>query len=170
MYLLIYYYYLGETSIQVKFLLHCDKGRFHLHIPSLVGSLFNFHFHRKQKRDSISIKVNIFWEGRKILWNLHHRFVLCLSNLRWRFHKILWPSQNILTLQLQSVWGKFSDAFIKFKKILFFFRFSRKYLAALYPFWHTFCKESFRCAIRFSWEVNKGQGIRVNLVLRDCSS
>ena len=32
-------------------------------------------------------KVHIFWEGHKILWNLHRRFVLCVgrSILQWRF-------------------------------------------------------------------------------------
>ena len=44
-YFIITTYLKVETPIQVKFLLHCDKGRFHLHIPRLVGSLFNFYFH-----------------------------------------------------------------------------------------------------------------------------
>ena len=46
-------------------------------------------------------KVHIFWEGHKILQNLHHRFVLCSNGqiyVRWRFPKIVWPSQNIWTL------------------------------------------------------------------------
>ena len=49
------------------------------------------------------IKVHIFWEGHKILWNLQHRFVVCStyqSNLWWRFRKNLWPSQNIWTLKM----------------------------------------------------------------------
>ena len=37
-----------------------------------------------------SIKVHIFWEGHKILQNLHRGFILC--------SKILWPSQNMWTL------------------------------------------------------------------------
>ena len=46
-------------------------------------------------------KVHIFWEGHKILRNLHQSFVLCtycLSNNWWIFRKTLWPSQNIWTL------------------------------------------------------------------------
>jgi hypothetical protein len=40
----------------------------------------------------------VFWEGHKILQNLHRRFdryYICMSstNLRWRFLKHLWPSQ-----------------------------------------------------------------------------
>ena len=48
----------------------------------------------------LSSKVHIFWEGHKLLRNLHRRFVLCGngSNLRWRFRKIFWPSQNMWTL------------------------------------------------------------------------
>ena len=41
------------------------------------------------------IKVHVFWEGHKILSNLHRR---CRKNLRWRFRKSLWPSQNIWNL------------------------------------------------------------------------
>ena len=47
------------------------------------------------------VKVHIFWEGHKILRNLHLTFVLCSASqkyVRWRFPKILWPSQNIWTL------------------------------------------------------------------------
>ena len=43
-----------------------------------------------------SSKVHIFWEGHKILWNLHLTFVLCSASVRCC--KILWPSQNIWTL------------------------------------------------------------------------
>ena len=46
-------------------------------------------------------KVHIFWEGYKILGNLHQLFVLLTyfqSKNWWRFRKILWPSQNIWTL------------------------------------------------------------------------
>ena len=46
-------------------------------------------------------KVHIFWEGHKILRNLHLTFewhYTCRTKLRWRFRKILWPSQNIWTL------------------------------------------------------------------------
>ena len=45
-------------------------------------------------------EVHIFWEGHKILRNLHLTFVLCSvtqSKVRWRFRKILWLSQNIWT-------------------------------------------------------------------------
>ena len=48
-------------------------------------------------------KVYIFWEGHKILRNLHLRFdryYILRTNLRWEFRKILWPSQNIWTLNL----------------------------------------------------------------------
>ena len=51
---------------------------------------------------TIDCKVHIFWEGHKILQNLHRRFVwlaLHRTNLRRRFRKILWPSQNISTLK-----------------------------------------------------------------------
>ena len=47
------------------------------------------------------IKVHIFWEGHKILQNLHLTFdwhYLHRTEVRWRFCKILWPSQNIWTL------------------------------------------------------------------------
>ena len=49
----------------------------------------------------ILFKVHIFWEGNKILWNLHLTFVLCSASpkVRWRFCKILWPSQNLWTLK-----------------------------------------------------------------------
>ena len=46
------------------------------------------------------VKVRIFWEGLKILRNLHLTFDLCsASQIRLRFRKILWPSQNIWTLR-----------------------------------------------------------------------
>jgi len=32
------------------------------------------------KKYLIPIKVHIFWEGHKILWNLHPRFVLCRNS------------------------------------------------------------------------------------------
>ena len=46
-------------------------------------------------------KVHIFWEGRKVLRNLHLTFdwhYLHRTKERWGFRKILWPSQNIWTL------------------------------------------------------------------------
>ena len=47
----------------------------------------------------ISAKVHIFWEGHKILQNLHLTFVRYYRTIvRGRFRKILWPSQNIWTL------------------------------------------------------------------------
>ena len=52
----------------------------------------------------IKYKVHIFWEGHKILWNVHQFFVLCIycqSNNWWRFRRIVWPSQNIWTLTTQ---------------------------------------------------------------------
>ena len=47
----------------------------------------------------MNIKVHIFWEGHKILRNLHQLFVLCkyCQSNWWRFCKILWPSQNMWT-------------------------------------------------------------------------
>ena len=50
-------------------------------------------------------KVHIFWEGHKILRNLHLTFDW------WRFPKILWPSQNIWTLitQIKISYGRCSD-------------------------------------------------------------
>ena len=44
-------------------------------------------------------KVHIFWEGHKILRNLHLTFVQCQSKVRWRYRKILWPFQNIWALR-----------------------------------------------------------------------
>ena len=44
------------------------------------------------------LKAQIFWEGHKILRNLHLTFdslALHSTKVRWRFRKILWPSQNI---------------------------------------------------------------------------
>ena len=49
-----------------------------------------------------SFKVYIFWEGHKILRNLHQLFDWAFvhrTNNWWRFRKILWPSQNIWTLR-----------------------------------------------------------------------
>ena len=47
-------------------------------------------------------EVHIFWEGHKILRNLHLTFdwlySLHRTKVRWRFRKISWPSQNIWTL------------------------------------------------------------------------
>ena len=46
-------------------------------------------------------KVHIFWEGHKILRNLHQLFDLqYIGQIHnwWKFRKILWPSQNIWTL------------------------------------------------------------------------
>ena len=51
------------------------------------------------------LKVHIFWEGHKILRNIHQLFVVdmyCQSNNWWRFRKILWPSQNIWTLSQET--------------------------------------------------------------------
>ena len=47
-----------------------------------------------------SAKVEVLWEGHKVLQNHHFRFDVYYiqSNLRWRFLKILWPSQNVWTL------------------------------------------------------------------------
>ena len=54
-----------------------------------------FHVHRYLvKLEVHKIKVHIFWEGHKILRNLHLTFD-CMSKARWRFCKILRPSQNI---------------------------------------------------------------------------
>ena len=41
-------------------------------------------------------KVQMFWEGQKILRNLHVTFDW--TKVRWKFCKLLWPSQNIWTL------------------------------------------------------------------------
>jgi hypothetical protein len=48
-------------------------------------------------------KVHIFWEGHKILRNLHQFFVLCTASqiIGGDFANILWPSQNIWTLWQQ---------------------------------------------------------------------
>ena len=53
-------------------------------------------------KTSFTHKVNLFWEGHKILINLYHR----RTNLRWWFRKILWPSQNKLTLMSNEI-GRF---------------------------------------------------------------
>ena len=45
------------------------------------------------------VEVHIFWEGHKLLRNLHLTFDYIQSKIMWRFRKILWPSQNIWTLQ-----------------------------------------------------------------------
>ena len=74
------------------------KVRKELNVPALIlvkGSTFKF-------KEFNFLKVHIFWEGHKILRNLHRRFnqspVLHRTNVRWRFSKIFWPSQNIWTL------------------------------------------------------------------------
>ena len=46
-------------------------------------------------------KVHIFWEGHKILPNLHCSFDW------WRFRKILWPSQNIWALKVRNDFNPF---------------------------------------------------------------
>ena len=45
-------------------------------------------------------KVEVFWEGNKVLQNHHFRFEVyhIQSNLGWRFRKNLWPSQNVWIL------------------------------------------------------------------------
>ena len=42
-------------------------------------------------------KVQIFWEGRKVLQNLHLRFDAHYieSSVSWWFHKILWPQLHL---------------------------------------------------------------------------
>ena len=50
----------------------------------------------------MAVKVHIFWEGHKILRNLH--LALHRTKVRWRFRKILWPSQNIWTLSATIWW------------------------------------------------------------------
>ena len=47
-----------------------------------------------------TLKVHIFWEGYKILRNLHQLLAVHRTNNWWRFHKILWPSENIWTLMI----------------------------------------------------------------------
>ena len=50
-------------------------------------------------------KVHVFWEGHKILRNLHlSNFWLqyIQSKARWRFRKKFWPSQNIWTLSTKT--------------------------------------------------------------------
>ena len=60
--------------------------------------IFNFTTSETYNTVLFTYKVHIFWEGHKILRNLHLTFDY--STYRWRFHKILWPSQNIWTLLL----------------------------------------------------------------------
>ena len=51
-----------------------------------------------QSRKMFFDKGLIFWEGHKILRNLHGRFNWhFITNFWWRFCKNLWPSQNIFT-------------------------------------------------------------------------
>ena len=49
------------------------------------------------------IKVHVFWEGHKILRNLHlifdWHYIVYRTKVRWRFRQILWPSQRIWTLR-----------------------------------------------------------------------
>ena len=59
------------------------------------------YFKSKIDRPIDQYKVHIFWEGHKILQNLHLTFdwhYIFRTKVRWRFRKILWPSQNIWTL------------------------------------------------------------------------
>ena len=58
----------------------------------LVSYIKKFKFLTKRN------KVHLFWEGHKILRNLHLTFdygTYLQSKVRGRFRKILWPSQNI---------------------------------------------------------------------------
>ena len=68
-------------------------------------------------------KVHIFWEGHKILQNLHLTFdylQYIQSKVRWRFRKILWPSQNTWTLTVplvylnSSIWNSTGNIFFCF--------------------------------------------------------
>ena len=56
---------------------------------------------KKQFHNLSAIKVHIFWEGHKILRNLHRRFDCYYMGQIYGgdFAKNLWPSQNIWTLQ-----------------------------------------------------------------------
>ena len=69
-----------------------QKSRFSLlqHSDSKTGA-----FYENTKID----KVQLFWEGHKILRNFTLLLTGTRTKVRWRFRKILWPSQNIWTLK-----------------------------------------------------------------------
>ena len=81
----------------------------------------------KQLSKNSVVKVHIFWEGHKILQNLHltsTSYVVTVK--RWRFRIILWPSQNIWTLRT-SFHQFYQFWILKLPKILEFCIFLKKY-------------------------------------------
>ena len=93
---------------------HSIKGTWKLNRPSSKTVDFSFGQPITQTALLISgctsLKVHIFWEGHKILRNLHLTFVLCSwSKLRWRFRTILWLSQNIWNLPKWPMLWRFSE-------------------------------------------------------------
>ena len=46
----------------------------------IVCSWFNLNLHVSFQNNLYEVKVHIFWEGHKILWNIHLTFVLCSAS------------------------------------------------------------------------------------------
>ena len=92
-----------KTIFHASLEIHCVDAD--LPIKSLHNFL-NYPMGKATKIEEIftvylTLKVHIFWEGHKIVWNLQLTFdwhYIHRTKVRWRFLKILWPSQNIWTL------------------------------------------------------------------------
>ena len=92
---LVFLQYLKKACTQY---LYCHYGT---NAFTALSKFFVIFAPRRWKLSYQIIKVNLFWEGHKILRNLHQLFdwqYLHRTNNWWRFCKILWPSQNIWTL------------------------------------------------------------------------
>ena len=69
-------------------------------VDLLLMSVINPPERKLSKRTSVHwhVKVHIFWEGHKILWNLHQLTWQYIGQIIGGDFPILWPSQNIWTL------------------------------------------------------------------------
>ena len=99
-------YRLGNTDWEYKFEYNCISMELQ---DSITSCIFCEFFEAKQIETVMKVsigttfKLHIFWEGHKILQNLH-LLSFCQSKSRWRFRKSLWPSQNIWTLIATLLW------------------------------------------------------------------
>ena len=94
---------LERRKCLAKFIIWTDTKSRSIMVSFLQQSQITLPFYNPSNIFKIFLKVHIFWEGHKILLNLHQLFdwqyIGQITNNWWRFRKILWPSQNIWTLQ-----------------------------------------------------------------------
>ena len=104
-----YYFYVGfKISMNYTLLLFLDLIT--IQVPNSFPTCMEFQARLNTFISYVCIffflyicKVHIFWEGHKILRNLHQLFdwqYISRTNNWWRFRKILWPAQNIWTLRI----------------------------------------------------------------------